>query len=391
MRLRFTFWLLTSITLSFHTNGNEASSPLYIGIDADFSAVAVDGGIAIKQGVELAVDEINKNGGLLGRELAIVSKDHRGNPARGIHNIKQFAANKDVIAVIAGVHTPVALAELEIIHELNLLFLVPWAAGTQVVDNQYKPNNVFRVSVRDAEAGKVLIQHAASRGFKSVALVLERTGWGRSNELSLTQAASEMGITITTIRWVNWQQKVFEEDISAIKSDKAEAIILVSNAPEGAVVINELAAQNLTKLPVISHWGIASGNFIERLNVEPHSLDLSVLQTFHFDHQKHVQAQQLLETYHEKYGLIDPNAIPAVTGIAHAYDLVNMLAVAIVKAGTTDVDALRNTLEDLGTFEGVLKTYQPAFTPTQHDALMAKDYFMSSFDNKGNLVVLDTD
>ncbi len=389
MRLRFTFWLLTLMTLSFHSNGSEASSPLYIGIDADFSAVAVDGGVAIKRGVELAVDEINKKGGLLGRPVNIILKDHRGNPARGIHNIKQFATNSDLIAVIGGVHTPVALAELESIHQLNLLYLVPWAAGTQVIDNQYAPNNVFRVSVRDAEAGKVLIQHAASRGIKRVALVLERTGWGRSNEASLTLAAADMGITITTIRWINWQQKKFEEDISAIKSDKAEAIILVANAPEGAVVVNELAAQNLTALPVISHWGIASGNFIERLNVEPDLLNLSVLQTFHFDYQKHAKAQQLLEAYHSKYGLVDPLAIHAVTGIAHAYDLVNMLALAVTKAGSTTVDALRNSLEDLGSFEGVIKTYDPAFTPTQHDALMAKDYFMASFDKKGNLVVLE--
>ena len=153
--------------------------------------------------------------------------------------------------------------------------------------------------------------------------------------------------------------------------------------------MNELAAQNLTALPVISHWGIASGNFIEQLNVEPDLLNLSVLKTFHFNYQKHTKAQQLLEAYHSKYGLVDPEAIHAVTGIAHAYDLVNMLALAVTKAGTTDVDALRNTLEDLGTFEGVLKTYDPAFTPTQHDALMAKDYFMASFDKKGNLVVLE--
>lgn len=144
---------------------------------------------------------------MLGRPLNIILKDHRGNPARGIHNIEQLATNGDLIAVIGGVHTPVALAELESIHQLNLLYLVPWAAGTQVVDNQYAPNNVFRVSVRDAEAGKVLIQHAASRGIKRVALVLERTGWGRSNEASLTLAAAEMGITITTTRWINWQQK----------------------------------------------------------------------------------------------------------------------------------------------------------------------------------------
>ena len=102
--------------------------------------------------------------------------------------------------------------------------LVPWAAGTPIVDNGHSPNNIFRVSVRDAEAASVLINHVKYMGLSNIALVLERTGWGRSNLESLTQAASNNDIDITATHWINWQQKDFSEDIAAIKSAKAEAI-----------------------------------------------------------------------------------------------------------------------------------------------------------------------
>ena len=69
----------------------SSTEPLVIGIDADLSAVAVEGGIAITRGVELAVDEINAAGGILGRQIKVIAKDHRGNPARGVYNIEQFS------------------------------------------------------------------------------------------------------------------------------------------------------------------------------------------------------------------------------------------------------------------------------------------------------------
>ena len=62
--------------------------------------------------------------------------------------------------------------------------------------------------------------------------------------------------------------------------------------------------------------------------------DISVLQTFHFSHQKNRKAKQLLDAYYGKYGLIDIHAIGGVTGLAHAYDLIHLLAAAADKAGS---------------------------------------------------------
>ena len=68
----------------------SSTEPLVIGIDADLSAVAVEGGIAITRGVELAVDEINAAGGILGRQIKVIAKDHRGNPAQVYITLSNF-------------------------------------------------------------------------------------------------------------------------------------------------------------------------------------------------------------------------------------------------------------------------------------------------------------
>ena len=378
--------LLCFISFFSSCQANSSQEPLIIGIDADLSAVAVEGGVAITRGVELAVEEINANGGILGRTLKVIAKDHRGNPARGIYNIEQFAQMPNLLAVVGGVHTPVVLAEIDIIHAKNVLMLVPWAAGTSIVDNAHSPNNVFRISVRDAEAASVLIDFVKSRELSNVALILERTGWGRSNLESLTKAAQEQGVNISATYWINWQQKEFSEDAKAIKDSKADSVILVTNVPEGVVVVDALAEQGLSSLPVFSHWGIASGQFASHLANPINQHDISVLQTFHFHHQKNNKAKQLLEAYYNKYGLIDAAAIEGVTGLAHAYDLIHLIAIAADKAGNTDVDALRSALESLENIQGAVKYYEAPFTKERHDALWSKDYFMTKINDKGHLV-----
>lgn len=365
------------------------SKPLYIGLDADLSALAAEGGLAIKHGALIAIEEINAAGGLLGRPVELIIRDHRGNPARGLKNIDYFAQQEDFLAVLGGVHTPVALAELPAIHEHKLIYLGPWAAGTPIIDNGYEPNYVFRVSVRDAEAAKVMMAHARKTGIKSVALMLERTGWGRSNEKSLLAAARENGISVQYIGWFNWHQNNFDDDFNKVRIAKAQALMLVANAPEGAAIAKSMLSNNLD-LPIISHWGIAGGNFVQRLGTDKLAqLNVAVLQTFNFAHQSHTEAKQLASQYFSRFATPlerSSKHVKGVVGMAHAYDLVHLLAKATTQANSTNRADIRVELENITTHHGAVKTYHAPFTPSKHDALLSDDYFMTQYDKTGNLV-----
>ena len=382
----YTFLLLVFSTLTF------AQAPIYIGLDADMSAVAKEGGIAIQRGAIIAIAEINSAGGVLSRPLELIIKDHRGNPARGVANIKAFSKQPDLVAVLGGVHTPVVLKELPIIHDSDIIYLVPWAAGTPIVKNGYKPNYVFRISVRDEEAGKVLIKQAKKLGVSKVGLLLESTGWGRSNEKSMTSAAAENGVSIAAIEWFNWGQKEMTKEISSLIEQGAEAILLVANAPEGIVAAKSLLKLEQAKnLALISHWGIASGAFVEGIGLDDLAkLNLFVLQTYSFTKPTNPTLNnQVLKAYQSMFdSSITAQSIPGAVGTAHAYDLIHILAKAIIKANSIKANDIRAELEDLPFHEGLVKTYRPAFTKDKHDALWAEDYFISYFDSQGNLAPL---
>ena len=185
----------------------QVEDSLVIGLDADMSSGSARSGEAIRRGLELAIEEINREGGLLGRPVELIVRDHRGNPDRGLDNLAAFTEVRDLIGVFGGIHTPVAIRELEFIHSNDLLYFCPWAAGTPVVKNGYTPNHVFRVSVRDEYAGGFLVRSALRRGGKKIGLMLERTAWGRSNEKAMKEALAEQGLEPVGEEWFSWGER----------------------------------------------------------------------------------------------------------------------------------------------------------------------------------------
>lgn len=361
-----------------------------IGLNADMSSASAESGEAIRRGMVVAIDEINATGGVLGKPLQLKIRDHRGNPARGIDNIDAFGAQDDIIAVMGGLHTPVTMAELPSIHRNNLIYLVPWAAGTQIIDNGHSPNNVFRVSVRDEYAGRFLAQEAQRRGFKTIGLLMEQTGWGRSNETTLQSVAHGIGLKVSDVQWFSWGVKNLRLQTEALRSSGAEVIILVANAREGTVAASAVASMTKAqRLPVISHWGITGGKFAEMLGDDIETIDLTFLQTYSFlQPTRPERANAFLTRYYALFpqDRPKPQDIRSPVGAAHAYDLTHMLARAVAQAGSVEPDKLRHALENLGRYEGLVKVYDPPFTSSRHDALTQDDFTLARFLRGGAII-----
>lgn len=388
--LAYWVWSLVLVLQCPIAHGAEREfKPLVVGLDADMSSGSAESGIAIKRGIELAVERINDRGGVLGRPLSLVVRDHQGNPSRGMDNIREFAAMDGVIAVVGGLHTPVALAELPLIHEHRMIYLGPWAAGTPIVDNGYSPNYVFRVSVRDSLAGAFLIEQALKRGYKRPALLLENTGWGRSNEKAMSEALKLRGIKPVSVQWFNWGINRVAEQYKALKMADADVIIMVANAPEGVVIVKHLAdLRKEDRLPVISHWGITGGDFFKQAGSALAETHLLFLQTFSFSATSgREKTRDVVREYSERYGSgANGVTIPSPAGTAHAYDLIHLLAMAVKKAGTTERSIIRDELENLDSFEGLVRTYAPPFTPERHDALTQDDFYLARFSKTGDII-----
>lgn len=370
---------------------DDISNTLLIGLDADISSGSARSGESIRRGAIIAIDEVNAQGGLLGKQLKLEVRDHRGIPARGVANIEYFSSKKNLLAVLGGLHTPVALRELPTIHKNKVIYLVPWAAGTTIVENGYKPNYVFRASVSDQFAGGFLVKKAVEQGYKEIGLLLERTGWGRSNEKAMTSALKKEGLLPTAIEWFRWGSNIekMSQHINKLKFSGAEVILLVSNAPEGATLIRAMAQRLETdRLPVISHWGITGGDFFEKTKDILGLVKLQFLQTYSFFEPGNKEyAKQFLSAYCQRFNACQgAKAVFSPVGSAHAYDLIHLLVKAAKIAGTPESSQVHTALEQIDYHSGLVREYQPPFTTNNHDALDLSDFRLAHYNSEGIIV-----
>lgn len=365
-----------------------AKAPVYIGLNLEFGHKTSTSDDAILLGTQIAVDEINRAGGVLGgRPLAIIEKDDRSVPARGVANIQELAANPDLVAVYCGKFSPVALEALKLIHEIGLPLLDPWAAADGIIDNGFSPNYAFRLSMRDTWAMNLMLRSARKAGHRRVALLLPNTAWGRSNQVAAENfLRSNRDLQLAATRWYNWGDASLAEPYDQILASGAQVVILVANEKEGSLLVREMARRAAAqRLPVLSHWGVSGGDFVELAGPSLQQVDFSVVQTFSFIGAKRREARALADEAVRRLKLTSADQIPSPVGVAHAYDLTHILARALERAGSTDRAAIRSELERVENYAGAIKHYARPFTPQRHEALSESDLFIARFRADGSI------
>lgn len=368
-----------------------AGAPVYVGIDAEFGYRNSISAESIRRGVQIAIDEINAAGGVLGgRPLVLVERTNNSVPARSLVNLAELATTPDLVAVFCGRFSPPVTAALPQLHRQHLILLDPWAAADDLVDNGYQPNYVFRLSLRDSAALAVMLDHARALGFQRLGLLLLNTSWGRS---SLNAAETYLvrhpgGPQIVARAWFNWQDQSLLQRYRSLLRAGAQAIVMVTNAETAAILVNELGQLPIAeRLPLLCHWGITGGTFPELTGANLDKVDLAVVQTYTFIGDHRPVAGKVLAAVRRRYGIRDARQVPAPVGLAHAYDLTRILARAIDLAGSADRARVRAALEQVRNYSGLLGRFARPFTPERHDALDRTQVFMARYDQQDHALV----
>jgi branched-chain amino acid transport system substrate-binding protein len=370
------FTLILLVAIGTYPATPQSKEPLKIGLAAAVSGGSAASGEAIKRGLQIAMDEINAHGGVLGgRKLELVVRDDEGNPAKGVTIARELVEREKAATVFGGLHTTVALAQVAVWHELKTPYMGAWAAGTNITRNGQSPNYVFRVSANDDYADKYLSRYATEILKKNKpGLMLENTAWGQSNETGLTKWLGDKGVKPVGVEKFNWGDPDMSPQLLRLKNAGADHIVLVANAPEGAQVVRSRAKIGW-ETPMVSHWGISGGRFAE-LTGEL-SDGVAFLQTYSFSGKQNERGQAVLRALKDKYGVKSADEVIAPVGTANAYDGMHLVALAIEQAGSADGPKIRDALENLkAEYKGLIKTYRRPFTSDQHDALTDEDYIM---------------
>lgn len=364
----------------------RAAEPVKIGLVTALSGQSAKSGEAISRGIGLAIEEINRNGGVLGRPLELVARDDEANPSKGVLAARELIQRAGVVALIGGLDTPVSMAIVPIANQMKVPFVGPWAAGTGITRNGAADNYVFRVSAVDALVDEALVAYAVKTyGAKKPGAILVNNAWGESNQQGLVAALKAAGLPSAGIEKYEANDIDMVPQLSRLREAGADALFLVGNVGPSAQVVKSLDRMGWT-VPVISHWGPAGGRFDELAG--PGAARVHFVQTFTFAGNDSPKAKAVLDALKAKYPAIKSMAdvTPAV-GIANAYDATHLIALAIQAAGATEGPKVRDGFYKVAPYSGLIKTYEAPFAPGQHDALRPDDYIFASFKN-GEIVAV---
>jgi branched-chain amino acid transport system substrate-binding protein len=347
-----------------------SADPIKIGVDGPFTGGSSSMGVSMRDGVRLATDEINKAGGVLGRQIVLVERDDEAKNERGVQIAQELINKEKVVATVGYINTGVALASQRFFQEAKIPVMNNVATGS-IITHQFDKdpeNYIFRNAAHDSIQAPMIVDEAIGRrGFKKVAILADSTNYGQLGREDLEKALKAKGITPVAVEKFNIKDVDMTAQLLKAKEAGAEAVLTYAIGPELAQIANGMTKLGW-KVPLIGSWTLSMANFID--NAGPGGEGARMPQTF-IQEPTTPKRQSFIISYLKTFNPKNARMDSPVSA-AQGYDSVYLLAAAIKQANSTDGPKIKAALEDLKTpVEGVVTTYTKPFSKTDHDAITA--------------------
>ncbi len=362
--------IATAIALATAATFAIAADPIKIGVNGPFTGGSSSMGVSMRDGVRLAIDEINKGGGVMGRQLVAVERDDEAKNERGVQIAQELVNKEKVTAVVGYINTGVALASQRFFQEAKIPVMNNVATGS-LVTHQFdkEPENyVFRNAAHDSIQAPMIVDEAVTRrGYKKVAILADSTNYGQLGRADLEAALKAKGITPVAVEKFNVKDVDMTAQLLKAKEAGAETVLTYGIGPELAQIANGMTKLGW-KVPLIGSWTLSMATYID--NAGPGGEGARMPQTFiqePTNPKRQAFIISYLKTFNPKNARMD-----SPVSAAQGYDSIYLLAAAIKQANSTDGPKIKAALEDLKTpVEGVVTTYNKPFSKTDHEAITA--------------------
>ncbi|MFM2051670.1 MAG: hypothetical protein RL682_2161 [Pseudomonadota bacterium] len=360
---------LATAAMTF-TSSALAADPIKIGVNGPFTGGSSSMGVSMRDGVRMAADEINKAGGLLGRQIQLIERDDEAKNERGVQIAQELINKEKVVAAVGYINSGVALASQRFWQEAKIPVMNNVATAS-VITHQFddQPENyIFRNAAHDSIQAPMIVEEAVTRrGYKKVAILADSTNYGQLGRSDLEKALELKGIKAVAVEKFNIKDVDMTAQLLKAKAAGADVVLTYAIGPELAQIANGMTKLGW-KVPMIGSWTLSMANFID--NAGPGGEGARMPQTFIQEPTTPKRQSFIinyLKTFSPKGARID-----SPVSAAQGYDSIYLLAAAIKQANSTDGPKIKNALEDLkAPVEGVVTTYNKPFTAKDHEAITA--------------------
>jgi branched-chain amino acid transport system substrate-binding protein len=299
-----------------------------------------------QQGVQLAIDDINAGGGILGKQVELVAFDDKGDPKEAVSVAQRIVDDPSIVAVVGHLYSSSTKAAGPIYTKGKVPLVAVAATNPTVVT--VGGDYVFRINLSDASAGADMADYTVTKmGKKKIAVLVDQTDYAQGVYDAFAAKAKELGAEIVSVqKYVGGQDKDFSVMLTTIQGTNPDVILASSLSGEAALIAQQMKALGIT-LPLLIPDGATEPTYIKLAGAAAEGTTAFS----YFDPTiKDPKIQDLEKKYTAKYNQ------DILTYVPYAYDAMTAIADAIKLAGNTDRTAIRNALEKVNDPNGVTGT-----------------------------------
>ena len=337
------------LTLSCERKGGPGaggkSGPIVVGCYGDLTGRTSNFGQSTRNGVEMAADEINRAGGIYGRQIQVLSEDDEGRPEKAATVVTKLIDQDRVIAVLGEVTSGNTLAAAPKAQNAKVPMISSGAttpAVTQVGDY------IFRVCFIDPFQGEVMARFAANTlKAKKAAIMLDfNSPYSRGLTEFFEASFTKLGGQIVDTQAYTQGDRDYKGQLTAIRSTGPDVIYVPGYYGEVGVIAKQ-AQQLGIKARLLGGDGWDATQLWE---LGGDALNGDFISNHYSVDDPSPAIQKFVANYQSWYGK-KPDALAAL-----GYDAMSVLADSIKRAGTTEGPKLRDAIAHTKKYPGVTGT-----------------------------------
>jgi branched-chain amino acid transport system substrate-binding protein len=304
-------------------------------------------GVSSHEGTQLAIDEINAAGGVLGKQLELITEDNRSTPGESANAVNKLISRDGVVAILGEVASSRSLEAAPICQGAKIPMISPASTNPTVTQSG---DYIFRACFTDLFQGAALANFATEKlNAKKVAVLTDvKSDYSKGLAKCFKEKYLADGGEIVTELDFNTADKDFKAQLTTIKNANPDAVFVPGYYNEIALISIQAKQMGLTA-PLFGGDGWESAKLLE---IGKDAVNGNYFSTHAAADQNTPKMNAFVEGYKKKYNGKAPDVM-AVLG----YDSVYMLADAIKRAGSTDGKAVRDALAATKDLEAASGTF----------------------------------
>ena len=350
--------LVAGVALTLGALSAFAADPIKIGSVLSVTGPAAFLGDPELKTLQMYVEDLNKKGGVLGRQLELVHYDDGSDANKANGFTKRLIDNDKVDVIIGGTTTGATMSMVPLVTKAEVPFIS--LAGAVVVIEPVK-KWVFKTPHTDRMAAEKVFEDMKKRNLTKVALLSETSGFGQSGKKETEAVAAKYGITLVANETYGPKDTDMSPQLTKIKNAAGVQAVFVFGLGQGPAIVTKNYKQLGISLPLYQSHGVASDEFLKLAGPAadgvrlPSPAQLIPEQLPASDPQK-----PIVTAYDLAYKTRYKSEVSTFGG--YAYDALMLTVDAMKRANGTDKAKVRDALEATKGFVATSGTFNMSAT-----------------------------